>query len=460
VVQRTDNAVLFWNGVLLDAANADSKKPVNQQEQGGPTRVSRVAAIVHAAVHNAVNGVRQRVTFYQDPMSGQPPSPGPAPAGASAEAAGAGAAYRALVTLYPSQKAAFDQALNNFKALPLPGAGHQPSYAYGEGVTQQLLAARTNDGSAPPGPYVPPPPGPGVWTPDANLAPPGPPLTPHWGQVRLFLLDSISRVRPPRFPALTDGDYTFAFRNVRDKGRAKPPLLPQVNPPQGRTTDEENIALFWSYDDLLGTPIRLYNQHAFEILGQEPNVPPVASIIHRHARLFALINIAMADAGIACWEAKFRPPLGYHVWRPFQGIRAAGIDGNADTDPVANWLPLGRPRATGPQGNKNTTPNFPAYISGHSSFGAAMFGTLGKFFGDKGFPFTLSSEEVPNRRSFVDRIDPETGEVVRSYAQAANENSESRIFLGVHWRRDHTRGRPLGQQVADYIWPDFLRPTT
>jgi PAP2 superfamily len=297
-----------------------------------------------------------------------------------------------------------------------------------------------------------PPPGPGVWVEDPVLAPPGPPLTPNWGDVRLFLLDAISRVRPPAFPALSSGDYTFAFRNVRDKGGAKPP---PPDPPQGPTTDEKNIAVFFAHDYQRGTPIFLYNLHAFEILDQEPNVPQVGSVLHRHARMFALINLAMADAGIACWEAKFRPPPGYHIWRPFQGIRGAANDGNPSTTPVANWLPLGPPQAP----VNNATPNFPAYPSGHSSFGAASYGMLRKFFGTKPFPFTLSSEEVSNKRSYIDKRDPQTGALITSWAQVINENDLSRIFLGVHFRNDGMgTGRTLGQKVADYVWPIFLRP--
>lgn len=442
-LKRTDNAALFWNWVLLEAMKTDSKKPGNQQEQGGPTRTSRAAAIVHAAIHNAVNGVRQRNAFYQDPKTGKPVRPGSPPTGASQEAAGAGAAYRALVVLYRSQEAAFNKARADFQALPLPGANHQPSFQYGQDVAQQLLDARASDGSASADTYNPPTPGPGVWVPNPTLAPPGPPLTPGWGNVRLFLLDSISRVRPPRFPALTDGDYTSAFRNVRDKGGAEPP---PPRPPRGPTKDEKNIALFFSYDDRLGSPIRLYNIHAFEILNKERNT---SASLHRHARMFALINIAMADAGIACWEAKFSPPPGYHIWRPFQGIPGADNDGNNETQAIKNWLPLGRPRARDAEGEpvRNTTPNFPAYVSGHSSIGTALYGMLRKFFGAE-FPFTLSSEEVPKKRSYM------------SWTQVIDENGTSRIFLGVHWRQDDTRGRALGQQVADYIWDNFLRPTT
>jgi hypothetical protein len=451
-VNRTDNAVLFWNDVLLDAMKVDSQKPIAQQEQGGPTRTSRAAAIVHAAIHNAVNGVQQRNAFYRDPQTNQPAPPGAPPAGARQEAAGAGAAHRALRRLYQSQRGPlFDPRRQTFEALPLPGANHQPSFAYGEDIAQQLLNARAADGSGAADVYAPPPPGPGVWVPNPNRAPPGPPLTPNWGAVRLFLLDTISRVRPPAFVDLMSGDYAFAFRNVRDKGRDPSPPPP---PPQGRTMDEENIGKFFAHDYLRGTPIFLYNLHAFEILDQEPNVPAVASVLHRHARMFALINLTMADAGIACWEAKFLPPPGYHIWRCFQAIPGAANDGNPETQPVANWLPLGPPQAP----VNNATPNFPAYPSGHSSFGTASYGMLRKFFGLKQFPFTLSSEEVPNKRSFVDKMDPQTGEKITSWTQVIDENDLSRIALGVHFREDTMEGSPLGQKVADYIWPRFLRP--
>jgi hypothetical protein len=456
-VNRNDNAVLFWNGVLLEAMKDDSKKPLANREQDGPTRASRAAAIVHAAIHNAINGVLQRNSFYQDPNTHSPAPPGPPPAGATQQAAGAGAAYRALGALYPAQMTDFNTARTTFEALPLQGAKDPASFTFGEGVAQQLLDVRANDGSGSPGPYVPPTSGPGVWVPDPILAPPGPPLTPNWGTVRLFLLDAISRVRPPGSPALSSDDYTFTFNYVRDKGRDPSPPPP---PPQGRTADEENIALFWAYDDQLGTPIRHYNQNAFEILNQEPNVPPNVSVLHRHARMFALINLTMADAGIACWETKFRPPPGYHRWRPFQGIRGAATDGNPQTQPVANWLPLGRPQATDAAGTpvSNTTPNFPAYVSGHTSFGTASFGMLRKFFGTKPFPFILSSEEVPNQRSYVPTLIPQTGNQITSWTQVIDENSISRIFLGVHWMRDHTQGRPLGQKVSDYIWDRYLKP--
>jgi hypothetical protein len=433
----TEETTFFWNQVFLDTALMDSKKP-NNAEQQGPTRTSRAAAIVHASLHDAVNGVQRRINPYL--------FTGTAPAGSSPHAAAAGAAHAALAALYPSQKSTLDQKLAQFVAslptVPDPTIGIQ----FGVTVAQQLLADRANDGAASQSGYTPNPnPGPGEWRPDPVLAPPGPPLTPNWGNVRPFTLPRGDILRPPPPPGLSSGDYTYQYRIVYTKGSqpsppAQPPPLPPNSPPP-RTNDETEIAKFWSYDDGLGTPIRLYNQHARQILEQELH-PPQVSVLHRRARIFALINIAMADAGIGCWEAKFF----YNYWRPFQGIRED--DSNPNTPRNPNWLPLGRPRATTPQGNPvgNTTPNFPAYNSGHGCFGSATFGMLRKFFGTDQFEFDLQSEELPG--------------VVRMYngfGQAIQENSDSRIFMGVHWLRDQTYSS-LGQQVADHIWPNFLRP--
>jgi hypothetical protein len=496
-LQRVDDAALFWNEVFLNAALADSLKPFSQQEHGGPTRTSRAAAIIHIAIHDAVNGIDPYNHFYVDSSTGAPlplnslyqdamgntPTKGSPVGKTSAESAGAAAAHHALSQLYTdiTQKTSFDNALANFRSLkgldPTAEPDIMASEGYGIQVATNILNARAADGSQNANPPYNAPMAAGVWQPDSILAPPGPPLGVGWGKVRPFLINytpappltgpfppsvpaSSSPFFPPAPPPLNHPDYAFAFDEVFNKGRNNSPA-----PPLGRTDDETEIALFWSYDDALGTPIRLYNLHAFQILNQEPVVPTtIESFLHRHARLFALINLAMADAGIVCWDSKYY----YNLWRPFQGIRlvdganirlldAAGNpildDGNPQTDHDATWLPLGRPRANVP----NTTPNFPAYVSGHSSFGAASFGILGKFFTTDPFPFTLSSEEVSNTRDYADSAPGMTPEI-SSWAQVILENSDSRIYLGVHWRRDARRGKPAGQEIADAIWPNYLRP--
>jgi hypothetical protein len=421
------DAAFYWNAVLLDALLRDDQKPKPQREQGGVTRASRAAAIVHAAIHDAVNGVDRRYTPYliQDR----------APAGASPDAAAAGAAHATLVGLYPSQRsegANLDARLAEYLETLAAGTGRDQGTRFGTAVGHALLLARQNDGRNSQNGGDPPyleKQTLGEWRRDP-MAPPEdqiPPLMPGWGSIRPFILDYGAELRPVQYPLLTTGDYTAAFKEVRQRGRAR-----------DRSEETARIGDFWSYDDMLGTPIRLYNQHTREILTQRPR-PAAPTALHTHARIFALVTLAMADAGIGCWEAKYA----YNLWRPVHGIQLAGQDRNPDTDPDPNWRPLGRPRGPVP----NTTPPFPAYTSGHSSFGTAAFGVLRKAYGSDGIGFTLTSDELRG--------------VTRSYAsftQAIDENGRSRIYLGVHWNFDDTRGRTLGQQIADRIWPEFLRP--
>jgi hypothetical protein len=151
--------------------------------------------------------------------------------------------------------------------------------------------------------------------------------------------------------------------------------------PTLRSAEQTTIGIFWGYDGSpgLGTPPRLYNQIARTLAEQQHNS------VAENARLFALVNVAMADAGIACWEVKYRD----NFWRPVLGIRQADTDGNPDTVADATWKYLGAPRSNAP-GESNFTPPFPAYTSGHATFGAALFRTLANFYGrdDLGFAFT------------------------------------------------------------------------
>ena len=441
------DAAFFWNQVLLDALLADDIKPASQREQGGVTRASRAAAIVHAALHDAVNGVDRKISPYlvQDR----------APAGASIDAAAAGAAHATLGGLYPSQRTTLDTRLSQYlNSLPA-GPGRDSGLQFGREVGNMILMARQHDGRNSPNggsPSYMEKPTPGEWSRDP-IAPPGdqiPPLTPGWGSIRPFTLDYGAQLRPDPYPTLTSSNYTSAFREVRDEGNAN-----AHNPPNDKT----EIAKFYSEDDMLGTPIRQYNQHTREILAQRPIIPGTdpAATLHNHARIFALVNLAMADAGIGCWDAKYA----YNLWRPVHAIRRAGEDGNQNTSPAPDWRPLGRPRGpvdpnTG-QSVPNTSPPFPAYPSGHSTFGTATYAMLRKFTGagPRPFRFDLSSFELPNvERSYVN-LNATSDPAVRS---PINENGRSRIFLGVHYNFDDRAGRALGEQLADYIWPNFLRP--
>jgi hypothetical protein len=262
-----------------------------------------------------------------------------------------------------------------------------------------------------------------------------PPLTPGWGCIRPFTLDYGAQLRPAPYHQLTSGDYRNAFDEVRVEGNANSHVPPN---------DETNIANFWSYDDRRGTPIRLYNQDVHKIPADHP-LATTGSILHIHARIFALVNLAMADAGIVCWDAKYA----YNLWRPIHGIRGAEEDKNPDTAADMTWKPSGRPN--GP--NPNTTPPFPSYPSGHATFGTAMFAMLRKAYGDDAIKFKLTSEDAPSVERTFD-----------TFTEAITENGHSRILLGVHWRFDDpSAGGPdiggcvLGQKIADYIWDTFLK---
>ena len=175
-----------------------------------------------------------------------------------------------------------------------------------------------------------------------------------------------------------------------------------------------------------------------------------------NARLFALANLAMADAAITAWQAKYDEAF----WRPILGIRRGDQDGNLNTRGDPNWRPLGAPASNPFPGQINFTPNFPAYTSGHATIGAAMFQTLERFYGTSNIAFTFVSDEFNG----VTR-DARTGQpralVARtftSFGKASEENGQSRIYLGIHWAFDKTEGIRSGNQVAIYIFNNFLAP--
>src|SRR5439155_12101087 len=181
---------------------------------------------------------------------------------------------------------------------------------------------------------------------------------PNWGSVNPFSMLSGGQFRPPAPPALTSQAYTDAFNEVKSFGAIDSVV---------RTADQTEIGHFWAYDRPgTGAPPSLYNQITQVIAKQRHN-----SEID-NARLFALVNVAMADAGCAAWDAKYV----YNFWRPITAIRQAALDNNPDTTADADWTPLGAP---GDGVVPDFTPPFPAYISGHSTFGAALFETIHNF---------------------------------------------------------------------------------
>lgn len=426
------DAVMDWNSVALEVVAEDHSGTFGPPSQGGPVRTARALAIVHAAVFDAVNSIEPQHTPYLLSHPGQ---------GASIDAAAATAAHDTLIALYPDQAAELDAELSAYLAVIPDGQSKARGIALGRLVAKKMLKEREDDGSTAPMPYTP-----GTDPGDHQLDPLNPGqgyLDPGWGSVLPFALASGDQFQALPPPALGCAEYTSAFEEVKSLGGDG------IITPTSRTAEQTEIGLFWAYDGArgLGVPPRLYNQIAQVIAIQEGNTEV------ENARLFALLNIAMADAGIAAWETKYH----YDLWRPIVAIRQAHTDGNPATAADTTWRPLGAPASN--QSGNDFTPPFPAYTSGHSTFGGALFRTLENFYGTDSIAFDFVSDELNG-------ITTDSQGVVRplvvrhfsSLSQAAEENAISRIYLGIHWRFDATEGIVQGTAVADHVFANILQP--
>ncbi len=389
------DVVLEWNQVLLDTCKADRVLPLY---------VPRVTAIVSAAVYDAVNDIdRSHTPFFAEVN---------APRGASLEAAAAQAAHDTLTALFPAHQATFDTTLAADLADIPPGRARL-GVAVGQAVAQQILAWRSTDGSTAQVTYVPGT-APGDWqpTPPAFL----PPVGTQWGHVTPFCIPSDSAFRPPAPPALTSAEYTAAFDEVKSLGAANSTT---------RTAEQSQIARFWYGAAGTFTAGGYWDQIAQGVARQRGN-----SLV-QNARLFALLNMAQADATFAVWDAKYT----YNFWRPVTAIRAADTDGNPATASDPAWTSF------------LVTPNHPSYNSGHSGVSGAAAAVLTAFFGTDAIPFSFSSDGLPGvTRSFT------------SFSATAQECSDSRVYAGIHWRFDVAAGQRLGNEVGGYVAAHFLLP--
>ncbi|MBX7104151.1 MAG: FG-GAP-like repeat-containing protein [Gemmataceae bacterium] len=423
-------SVIRWNTIALDAAR-DDHAIGGPAAQAGPTKTSRALAIVQTAVYDAVNSIDGHFQPYKFSVA--------APAGASIPAAVAAAAHDTLVALYPAFQSRFDAALAADLAA-LPAAAANAGATVGHTVAAQVLASRASDGSTNNTPYtfINQP---GFWSVDP-LHPTQQPLTPNWGGVTPFTMTSGTQFRSPAPPALNSPEYTAAYNEVLAYGGDG------IGTPTIRNAEQTEIGIYWGYDGQPGlcSPPRLYNQIASQI-AQERGLTDVQG-----ARYFALINMAMADAGIAGWETKYF----YNLWRPVTAIRDAANDGNPNTVGNATWSPLGAPANNG--NGTNFTPPFPAYVSGHATFGAALFRTIANYFGTDHVPFTFISDEFNGLTFDMNGVvRPVRARHFETLSQAAEENGQSRIYLGIHWSFDKTAGITQGTAIADNAFAHFLR---
>jgi hypothetical protein len=400
---------------------------------------------VHAAIFDAANGVDRRFEPYLVSTR--------APRGSDIRAAIAGAAYTTLVDLYPKQKDEFKDALRDALEEIPNGLGELKGLAYGVFVAKEILESREDDG----------------WDAQMSYTPTGEPgnhdvdplhpgqgfLGPQWGKVKPFTLTGGAQFRAKAPPALNSAAYTAAYREVLVAGAVDAETRDRNGDGRpDRTAEQTEIGIYWGYDGSpgLGTPSRMYNQIARAVADQADNT------LMENARLFALLNLAQADASIACWETKYH----FNYWRPVLAIREGDNDGNPNTAGDEDWAPLGAPRSNDPGPNKNFTPNFPAYTSGHAAIGAAAFRTLARFYGSDRIPggtLTFVSDEL-NGKTIDQSGDarPRRPRTFSRFSQMTDENADSRIYLGIHWRFDATEGNKQGNSVADWAFAHYLEP--
>jgi hypothetical protein len=440
-----------WNEIAVNASGLDHTPvpdgdPRIFGEQLGPARASRAIAIVHIAIFEAVNAIKGGYRSYVGVPRVNP--------SASVDAAIAQAAHDTLNALFPSQAASCSALLAEDLGRIKNGRQKADGIDIGRLAALATLALRADDHSQHAEPRV----GiefitsndPGKWRQDPiSLIPLA--LGAHWGEVTPFVMQSASQFRTPPPPALNSPEYAAAYNEVKRLGGDG------IHTPTERTAEQTEIGIYWAYDGTpsLCAPPRLYNQITLQLAEQ------MGSNAVELARLLALVNTSLADAGVASWESKFY----YQFWRPITGIRESDAgtgptglgDGNPATAGDPTFSPLGAPASnlTGP----NFTPPFPAYPSGHAVFGGALFETLRKFYGTDDIAFTFVSDEfngvTAGNDGGVRALVPRS---FSSLSQAEEENGQSRIYLGIHWSFDKTEGIAQGRRVADYVFENAFTP--
>ncbi len=385
--------IIDWNGTMLDAIRTASTSP--------PV-ASRNMAMVHAAIYDSVNSISKKYSPYRVSID--------APAGASQEAAVAAAAQQVLVSLYPAQAAKFDAAYQSSLFGIPDGKSKDDVIALGRQVADQIISWRSTDGSTKVVPYTPKT-TPGSWQPTPPALAAG--LLPQWPEVTPFAMTSGSQFRPSGPPALDSAKYAEELNQTKEIGKVDSLT---------RTPDQTAIAIFWANGGGTFTPPGHWNQIASE-------ASALAGLsLEDSARLFALLNIAEADAAITSWDAKYK----YELWRPVTAIRQADKDNNPNTTVDAQWTPL------------ITTPPFSEYTSGHSTFSGAAEPVMNSVFGsDFGFA-DKGDKSVNSLRTF------------ENFAQAADESGMSRIYGGIHFMSANLDGLSSGRNVGNYVVKNFL----
>jgi hypothetical protein len=455
-------------------------------DQGGPTRTSRALAIAHLAMHDAYFGTTNAPATYLQRL-GNPSAPLPVSPNLpiSADSALGTAAAICLLTMYPSHAAYINRMSAVFLDPNASAIQRDDGHRYGEAVAATFVRLRKADGAGDTMGYRP------STAYGRHRADPFDPgqgfLDPQWGGVTHFCAATHVPLDPPpgydQADYLSNAEYRKDYKEVQEEGSVQS---------SKRSAEEKIIGYYWGYDGAneIGVPPRLYNQIARAWLDRHH-----AGDVGKAVSLLAIVNAAMADAGIDAWHHKYV----YNLWRPVIGIREA----SASTGPQAaagpkstatagadigdpGWSPLGLPKTNEPELRAlSRTPGFPAYPSGHATFGAALFQVLQRFSGKPALTLQqVLDADNPNSpavagQDFAFVSDEQDGRSVdadgsvrtrhlrefKNFARPVWENAISRVYIGVHWRFDgmprqdvagkRYGGVPLGLTVGNQAYDFF-----
>lgn len=406
------NLVLKWNATLNNILQDENQRPISD-----PPYATRAAAIMHAAIYDAVNAFdRQHAFYYVN-------TPESDTVGADVKAAIIGAGYEALVRLYPEKygngvgvKDA--EAEKNRDLAALEGTASpeaiQKGYDLGRSIAAKLVTARADDGSATADDATFTASRPGDWQPTPPNFERG--LEVGWGRVTPFVIPSVDAVTKQAGlqgpPAVTSAQYKQELDEVQSLGQDKS---------KTRTKEQSLIADFWAVDrrDTARPPAQVILSLTNVVLAQQLSLADTA-------RFFALETLAQADAGIAAWDLKWT----YHQNRPLTAIRN-GLSSKLDP----SWNSF------------LNNPPFPDYLSGHAIFAGASYTAAKDFFGTDTIRLAATSQDVP-----------QTVRHYSSFSEIANEDRDSRVYGGIHIRSSVNEAQKLGNTIGDYVFNNALAP--
>jgi hypothetical protein len=425
--QTTENEAIHWNAIASTAILAAAPAGAGQAPQAGVLSL----AMVQGAVYDAVNAIDGGYQPYLVAPAADPSD--------SKEAAAATAAFRVLVGfpantpplagLVPGQLSTLQPLYDASLAAVPNGSAQVGGVEVGDAAAAALLTNRQNDGRFGSFKFLP-----GTDPGDWRLAPPQGPNgtvaqdpTPWVGFVRPFLVPDVDMLRTDGPNAVTSAEYAADFNEVKELGSLTSTT---------RTADQTAAAIFWQ-DNGIAIWNRVYRSLA---LGKGLDIVD-------SARLFAMTNLAGADASIGCWNDKAY----YSFWRPITAIREAANDGNPATAADPSWVPLFDPTVP-VSGAPLVTPGFPDHPSGHACISSAVVNTLKEFFGTDKVSFTaISNKCMPA---------PCPGRTFDRFSLALKEVIDARVWSGIHFRTADVQGAVLGKKVEHYMEKNFFEPVS